>query len=93
MKALINTGAGKTFMDYRFAKEQKLKLAELKKPIWVFNTDSTRNEAGDIKKCASLEIEAGGHQHIVRFLITSLRKEPIILGLPWLQRVNANIDF
>lgn len=92
-KALIDTGAGETFMDYRFAKEQNLKLTELKKPIRVFNADGTRNEAGDIKKCASIEVEAGGHRHIIRFLITSLGKEPVILGLPWLQRVNANIDF
>ena len=92
-KALIDTGAGEVFMDHRFAKEHKFPLRPLDTPIRVYNADGTRNEAGDIKRCAVLEIEAGHHRHIVRFLITSLGKEPIILGLPWLQRVNANIDF
>ena len=80
-------------MDHRFAKEHNFPLRPLDAPIRVYNADGTRNEAGDIKKCAVLEVEAGHHRHIVRFLITSLGKEPIILGLPWLQRVNANIDF
>ena len=80
-------------MDHRFAKEHNFPLRPLDAPIRVYNADGTRNEAGYIKKCAVLEVEAGHHRHIVRFLITSLGKEPIILGLPWLQHVNANIDF
>ncbi|OJT04956.1 hypothetical protein TRAPUB_4259 [Trametes pubescens] len=55
--------------------------------------DGTANHQGTIKKCVILEIEAGGHRHLLRLLVTSLGKEAIILGLPWLQRVNAKIDF
>ena len=84
-KALIDTGAGELFVDYQFAKTQRLPLTRLTTLIQVYNADGTRNEAGDITKCVVTEIEAGQHRHIIRLLVTSLGKEPIILGLPWLQ--------
>lgn len=44
-------------------------------------------------KCAIIESTIGNHAHIIRYLITSLGKEHIILGLPWLRRINAQLDF
>ena len=58
-KALIDTGAGELFVDYRFAKTQRLPLTRLTTPIRVYNADGTRNEAGDIIKCVVTKIEAG----------------------------------
>lgn len=92
-QALIDTGAQDSFVDYRYVLEKKLPIQTLKTPIRALNADGTPNKQGTIRNCSILEIEAGGHRHLVRMLVTSLGKEKIILGLPWLQRVNAEIDF
>lgn len=92
-EALIDTGAQDSFIDYRYVRKKKLPSRDLKNPIRVHNADGTANQQGTINKCVVLEIEAGGHRHLLRLLVTSLGKEAIILGLPWLQRVNAEIDF
>ena len=59
----------------------------------MYNVDGTQNEWGTITKFVLEETSTGGHRHLVRFLVTSLGKEKIILGLPWLKRINPTIDF
>ena len=91
--ALIDTGAGEQFIDYRYAQKEGMKMKNLSAPIQVFNADGTTNEHGTIRKFVLAELETGGHQHLVRLLVTGLGKEKVILGLPWLKRINAKIDF
>ena len=91
--ALIDTGAGEQFIDYRYAQKEGMKMKNLSAPIRVFNADGTTNEHGTIRKFVLAELETGGHRHLVRLLVTGLGKEKVILGLPWLKRINAKIDF
>ena len=90
---LIDTGAGELFVDYRYAKMKNMPMKKLPQPIRVFNADGTSNEQGTIRHFVLTEMEAGGHRHLVRLLVTGLGKETVILGLPWLKRINASIDF
>ena len=91
--ALIDSGAGGTFLDKRFALENKIALTPLDKPIKVFNVDGTKNKAGTIEHCIWLKIQIGKRQISTRFLVTGLGKDRIILGLPWLKEYNPKIDW
>ena len=59
----------------------------------VYNIDGTLNHSGSIREFAPIAITVDGHKHWVDFLITDLGKENLILGLPWLRRVNPEVDW
>lgn len=59
----------------------------------MFNIDGTPNQAGSINDFACLAMTVDGHKHWVDVLITNLGGEDLILGLPWLRRLNPAIDW
>ena len=59
----------------------------------VFNIDGSPNNAGTIKWFARLALTVDSYEHWVDFLVTNLGGEEIILGLPWLRRINPDIDW
>jgi hypothetical protein len=93
MKALLDCGAGGTFIDQRFVKTHRLTTSSTRKPILVRNVDGTLNKNGMITRSTILNLKVNGRTKKTRFLVTGLGKETIILGLPWLQDINPNIDW
>ncbi|EPQ49711.1 hypothetical protein GLOTRDRAFT_51725, partial [Gloeophyllum trabeum ATCC 11539] len=81
-EALIDSGAGGIFIDQKFVLMNKLKTVPIPRPIKVFNVDGTKNRQGLITKAAFLQTKIGDRIRSVRFLVTDLGKEDIILGLP-----------
>ena len=55
--------------------------------------DGSPNEAGTIKHSVVLFIRMGGIVHKEEFYAIKCRKDNIILGLPWLNRVNPTINW
>jgi predicted aspartyl protease len=55
--------------------------------------DGTLNKKGTITHCTKEEMEINGRRSKLTFLVTGLGNESIILGLPWLQKVNSVIDW
>ncbi|KAH7904915.1 hypothetical protein BJ138DRAFT_992633, partial [Hygrophoropsis aurantiaca] len=68
-------------------------LKPLFKPITPRNVDGTINSAGLITHYTWQTISIAEHKHRVRFLVTSLGRDPIILGLPWLRDANPDINW
>jgi len=93
MNALIDSGAGGTFIDKKFTQQNGIALIPIEKPIQAFNIDGTKNNAGTIEHCAWLKIQMGKKKISTRFLATGLEKEKMILGLPWLKQYNPKIDW
>jgi len=93
MNALIDSGAGGTFIDKRFTQQNWITLILIEKPIQAFNMDGTKNNTGTIEHCAWLKIQMGKKKISTRFLATGLGKEKMILGLPWLKQYNPKIDW
>ena len=91
--ALIDSGAGGTFIDKSFALKHGITLSPLAKPMPVYNVDGTCNKLGSIKEYTWRGITIAGTAYRVRLLATSLGNESIILGLPWLRRTNATINW
>jgi hypothetical protein len=83
-KALVDSGATDNFMHPAFAKRMGLGLQELQTPKKIFNIDNTTNRSGMITHFLDLNVHTHGVTKEMRFLITDIGHEEILLGYPWL---------
>ena len=58
--------------------------AKLEHPHKIWNIDNTKNKAGIITHYLDLDVKTKGIHKEMRFLITDIGKEDILLGYPWL---------
>ena len=82
--ALVDLGATNNFIHPNFAARMGLTPAKLEHPHKIWNVDNTKNEAGMITHYLDLDIKTKGIHKEMRFLITNIGKEDILLGYPWL---------
>ena len=92
-KALINSGASINCLDWGFVKRNKLPYYCLPEPIRAKNVDGSENKTGIIKFITTMFIQIKGIIHWVLFHIIKCGNENIILGTPWLEKVNPKIDW
>jgi len=59
----------------------------------VYNIDGTLNQAGSITHYARLGLTVDEVETWTDFLVTELGGENVILGLPWLRKVNPQVDW
>jgi hypothetical protein len=83
-KALIDSGATDNFMHPAFAKRMGLGLQELQTPKKIFNIDNTTNKSGMITHYLDLNVCTNGIHKQMRFLVTDIGHEEVLLGYPWL---------
>ena len=83
-KALVDSGATENFMHPTFARRLGLGLRLLEKPKRIFNIDNSTNKAGSITQYLDLQVQAKGTNKVMRFYITDIGNEQILLGYPWL---------
>jgi len=55
--------------------------------------DGTENRGGQITHCVHLYIQHGNKQKRAKFFITNLGKDQLILGYPWLEEFNPEINW
>ena len=90
---LIDSGATENFLDKTTWERMGIGSHETIKLITVYNIDGTENSQGKITHYCWLRIFYEGQQKLQRFYITSLGKESIILGYPFLYVFNLTIDW
>jgi hypothetical protein len=83
-KALVDSGATDNFMHPVFAKRMGLGLQELQTPKKIFNIDNTTNKSGMITHYLDLNVCTNGIHKQMRFLVTDIGNEEVLLGYPWL---------
>ena len=93
VKALLDSGATGLFMSKRCAQRGVFRLIKLDKPIQVRNIDGTENSGGAITHEVKVNIYFKGHVERVWMDICDLEKTEVILGMPWLQTYNPEIDW
>jgi len=93
VKALLDSGATGLFMSKRCAQRGGFRLIKLDKPIQVRNVDRTGNSGGVITHEVEVNIYFKGHVERVRMDICDLGKTEVILGMPWLQAHNPEINW
>jgi hypothetical protein len=83
-KALVDSGATNNFMRPAFAKRMGLGLQKLPNPKKIFNIDNTTNKSGMITHYLDLNVCTNGIHKEMRFLVTDIGHEEVLLGYPWL---------
>jgi len=91
--ALIDSGATDNFIDYQTAVQLQLRTQRLPQPRKVINMDGTENRGGQIMHCVHLYIQHKDKQKWAKFFITNLGKDQLILGYPWLEEFNPEINW
>ena len=92
-RASVNCGAGMNCINRGFVKRHNLPQHHLPKPIYTRNVDGYYNEAGLIKFITTMFIRINGIIHRVLFHIINCGNGNIILGDPWLRKVNPLINW
>ena len=83
-KALVDSGATDNFIHPAFAKRLGLTMTPLEKPKRIYNINNTSNKVGSITHSLELKVTTKGTDKIMRFLVTDIGNEDILLGYPWL---------
>ncbi|THH05362.1 hypothetical protein EW145_g4850 [Phellinidium pouzarii] len=91
--ALIDSGVEGKFIDSKFVAKHRIPVRKLVKPIPVHNVDGTPNQNGTITHYTLRPLLFENKLTMAFLLVTSLGKEDIILGLPWLKQRNPLINW
>ncbi len=91
--ALLDSGATENFMSLQYAKYLQLPIKVLTKPWRLFNMDRTRNKAGDLKYYMDLHTRTGTTQQMLRYFLSDLGENWVILGYPWFVATQPKIDW
>ena len=92
-KVLLDSGAGGVFISHKFAEKNRLETFPLKRMISIRNIDGTSNKREMISHYVKGELKINVKKFQTSFLITGLGEKSVILGLPWLQKINPIIDW
>jgi hypothetical protein len=91
--ALVDSGATGYFIDKKFVEKHGLRTTKLLFPLKIRNVDNTENIAGRIKEKIGLDFVILGRKMKAVFYVTTLGKQVIILGLPWLEEADPDISW
>jgi hypothetical protein len=91
--ALLDTGATENFINHQYATHLRLPVKHLQNPQRVYNVDGTPNKKGEIQFYTDLVVRTGERRTNMRFFLTELGPQRMILGYPWFVAVQPKIDW
>ena len=80
--ALLDMGATENFMSLSYAQRMQLPTVTLETPRKVFNVDGSENKARTITHYTDLSVQTGQRRTLLRFFLTNIGGQDIILGYP-----------
>ncbi len=83
-EVLIDSGATDNFICKNLLQRLQISYLPLSTPLRIWNVDGTHNQDGEITHFTDLQIRTGADTKLLRFLLTNLGKDKVILGYPWL---------
>jgi len=93
VKVLLDSSTTGMFIDKEMAKKYGFKMTKLERPLKVKNVDGTENSRGNITHQVEVNIFYKNHVERMRIDVCNLGKTKVILGLPWLQAHNLEINW
>ena len=91
--ALIDSGATENFLDHNTTKRPEITPKELPMPRIMNNVDGTLNQSGLVRNYYNFCLRMEDHETIQRFYIRGIGMDRFILGFPWLQEFNPQINW
>ena len=82
VKALLDSGATRIFMDRKIAKKHGFKIRKLERLLKVKNVDRTENSGGNITYQVEVNIFYKNHVERMRMDVCNLEKTKMILEMP-----------
>ena len=93
IKVLVDSGVTDNFISPAFANKMGLGAILLAQPCKIWNIDNTENKAGCITHYMTLNIQTKGQHTDMKFLITNVRNEDMVLGYPWLAMCEPRVSW
>ena len=93
IKALLDSGATRSFIDRDFVHSKEINTQILSHNILVFNVDGSLNEAGQISKVIDILLCYKTHSERMLLAVSGLGKQSLILGYNWLKDHNPKVDW
>ena len=78
---------------YHFAKKHKVNLRKIEKPLKINNVDGSPNDTSTVKYQATFFFKIGMVVHNETFYAMKCGRDNLILGFPWLNKINPKIDW
>ena len=91
--ALVDSGATGDFIDQDLVKKKGYQLQRLSQPLKAQNVDGSANQGGIICHKVILHLWIAETEEKREFLVINCGQENLILGLPWLWKINPLIDW
>jgi len=92
-EVLIDSGATDNFICKNLLHRLKITSLPLGVPLKIWNVDGTHNQDGKITHFTDLQVRTGADTKVLRFLLTNLGKDEVILGYPWLMAFEPAIHW
>jgi len=93
VEALLDSGAMGLVMSSEFARKKGFKLKKLERPMQVRNIDGSFNREGPIENTVEVNVYYKGHVERTEIDVIGGQKWGVILGMPWLERHNPEINW
>ena len=87
---LIDSGASANFVDCRFVDQNKIETVDGEARIISLADGSTHRST---KRLRDVDLVIGSHREKQTFTVLPLKGQSAILGMPWLSKSGANIDW
>jgi gag-polyprotein putative aspartyl protease len=91
--ALLDSGATENFITTQYAHWLRLPIKQLPCTRKVCNVDGTPNKEGDITHFTDLEVQTGQKRVCMRFFLTNLEDQKLILGYLWFAAMQPKVDW
>jgi len=91
--ALLDSGATENFMNLKYATGMGLPIKRLPSPRRLLNVDGSANRMGRLKFYVDLKARTGSKNVLMRFFLSDLGDNHVILGYPWFAAFQPNIDW
>jgi len=91
--ALLDSGATENFINISYAQKLNLPIRRLTQERRLFNIDGTPNKAGTLKYYTNIVTRTGTKRTCLRYFLTDLGDNQVILGYPWFASAQPRIDW
>ena len=92
-EAFLDCGATECFVSQRFIDEHWLGVQYMKTPRKIENADGSPNAGGNLQYYTDFTVTTGRQSHPLRFYITDIRPDNLVLGYPWFNITNISPDW